>query len=102
MVRNLGPFVSVGSVPFDSFRDTPYSGRRLLAFRTASRKASIGEMAANDRFHRSNLRLLIHTQKLVAMSIDELVKRRTDKITEISRLDYLIRVTNQPLIERFY
>ena len=35
------------------------------------------------------------------MSIDELVKRRTDKITEISRLDYLIRVTNQPLIERF-
>jgi hypothetical protein len=27
------------------------------------------------------------------MSIDELVKRRTDKITEISRLDYLIRTT---------
>jgi hypothetical protein len=35
------------------------------------------------------------------MSIDELVRRRTGKITEISRLDYLIPMTNQPLIERF-
>jgi hypothetical protein len=55
----------------------------------------------NDRFHRSNLCLLIHRQELVAMSIDELVKRHTDKITKIPSLDYLIRVTNQPFIKHF-
>jgi hypothetical protein len=40
---------------------------------------------------------LIHRQELVAMSVDELVKPDTDEITEISCLDYLTGVTNQPL-----
>ena len=31
------------------------------------------------------------------MSVDELVKPDTDEITEISCLDYLTGVTNQPL-----
>ncbi len=35
------------------------------------------------------------------MSIDELIKRRTDKIIKIPSLDYLIRVTNLPFIKHF-
>ena len=44
---------------------------------------------------------MIHRQKLVAMSIDELVKRRGDEIAKILSQDYLIRVTSQPFIKRF-
>ncbi len=44
---------------------------------------------------------MIHRQELVAMSIDELIKGRTDKIIKILSLNYLIRVTNQPFIKHF-
>src|SRR5260370_26939534 len=47
----------------------------------------------------SSLRLQIHRQKLIRMSIDELIKRQTNKISEISRLVSLARVTNQPFIK---
>ncbi len=44
--------------------------------------------------------LMSRNEEIAPFSGSGLVKRRTDKITEISRLDYLIRVTNQPLIDK--
>jgi len=53
------------------------------------------------RFRQLNLYLLIHRQELVAMSINELIKRRTDKIIKIPSLNRQIRVTDQPFIKHF-